>query len=59
MVKVLRCKDVGATDCNWEGRAERTEELMQKAAEHGKLAHGMEQIPPDLASKIQAAIKDE
>jgi predicted small metal-binding protein len=59
MAKVLRCKDVGATDCNWEGRAETTEELMRKAAQHGKEAHGMETIPPDLAAKVQDAIRDE
>jgi predicted small metal-binding protein len=31
---------------------------MQKGAEHAKTAHGMSTIPPDVAKKVQAAIKD-
>jgi predicted small metal-binding protein len=31
---------------------------MKKGAEHAKTAHGMHSIPPDVAQKVQAAIKD-
>ena len=33
-------------------------EVMAKGAEHAKTAHGMSSIPPDVAAKVQAAIKD-
>jgi predicted small metal-binding protein len=31
---------------------------MKKGADHAKAAHGMTTIPPDMAKKVQAAIKD-
>jgi predicted small metal-binding protein len=33
-------------------------EVMQKGAEHAKKAHGMNQIPPDVAQKVRGAIRD-
>ena len=33
-------------------------EVMAKGAEHAKTAHKMTAIPPDMAAKVQAAIKD-
>lgn len=33
-------------------------QVMAKAAEHAKKAHGMTAIPPDVAAKVKAAIKD-
>jgi predicted small metal-binding protein len=33
-------------------------EVMKKGADHAKAAHGMTTIPPDMAKKVQAAIKD-
>lgn len=57
-MKVLRCRDVGP-DCNFEARGATVEEIMQQAAVHAKAVHGMTTIPPDLAEKAKAAIKDE
>jgi len=37
--------------------AKSKDEVMQLAAVHAKLVHGIASIPPDLASKVQAAIK--
>jgi predicted small metal-binding protein len=31
---------------------------MVKGAEHAKMAHKMMAIPPDMAAKVKAAIKD-
>ena len=58
MAKVVRCRDVGV-DCDFEARAETEEEVLQKCAEHAKNDHGMAEIPPELAEKVQAAIHDE
>jgi predicted small metal-binding protein len=32
---------------------------MKKAAEHAKTAHGIDNITPELAQKVKAAIKNE
>ena len=57
MPKVLKCGDV-MTGCNavLEGLDEA--EVMRKATEHAKTAHRMATIPPDVASKVKAAIKN-
>ena len=53
----LKCKDVGV-DCDFEIKgATSEEEVMQIAAVHAKLVHGMDKIPPELAAKAKAAIK--
>jgi len=57
MAKVLRCADL-MPGCNFVAEGKDVAEVMAKGAEHTKKAHGMSQIPPDLAKKVQAAIKD-
>jgi predicted small metal-binding protein len=37
-MKTLACKDMGV-DCDWVGKAETTEELMQMAKEHAMKDH--------------------
>lgn len=58
MAKVVKCRDVGV-DCDFTARGETLEEVLQQCAEHGREAHGMEEIPPELAEKVRAAIRDE
>jgi predicted small metal-binding protein len=58
MSKVVRCREVGV-DCDFEARAETEQEVLQQCAEHAKSAHGMDQIPADLAAKVPASIHDE
>jgi predicted small metal-binding protein len=58
MAKVIRCREVGV-DCDFEARAETVEEVMQKCAEHARTDHGMNEIPPELAAKVQSAMRDE
>jgi len=53
----LKCKDVGV-ECDFEIKgASSEEEIMQMAAIHAKMAHKMDQIPPEMAAKAKAAIK--
>jgi predicted small metal-binding protein len=33
-------------------------EVLKKAAEHARKDHGMATIPPDVAKKVQGAIRD-
>ena len=58
MSKILRCADVSA-GCDAEIRGESEHDVLRKAAEHAKTAHNMENIPPDMLSKIKSAIHDE
>jgi predicted small metal-binding protein len=58
MSKILTCRDVGV-DCDFVARGATEEEVMQKAAEHAAKDHGFAEIPPELANKAKAAIRDE
>ncbi len=53
----FRCKDVGV-DCGFEVRgASSKEELMEMLAVHARRAHNLTEIPEDVRSKIEAAIR--
>ena len=57
MAKSIKCRDVGV-DCDFEAKANTVEELMQKCTEHARAEHGMKDISPELAAKVQAAIRE-
>ncbi len=57
MAKELKCGDlIPGCKAVVEGKDEA--EVMAKAAEHAKNAHGLEQITPELAGKVRSAIKE-
>jgi len=58
MSKVLKCSDVNP-GCNFEIRGDSEHDVLRKAAEHAKKDHHMENIPPDVLSKVKSAIRDE
>ncbi len=55
MTKEIRCRDVGV-DCDWVASGETEDEIMKKAAEHAKKAHGMDELPQELVKRVRAAI---
>lgn len=57
MSKVLRCGDL-MPGCNAVIEGKDVAEVMAMGAEHARKDHGMSAIPPDVAAKVQAAIKD-
>ena len=57
MAKILRCGDV-MPGCSFVAEGKDVAEVMAKGAEHAKTAHGMTAIPPDVARKVETAIKD-
>ena len=57
MAKVLHCGDL-MSGCKAVIEGHDAAEVMKKGAEHAKTAHGMSTIPPEVAKKVQAAIKD-
>ena len=58
MSKVLSCRDVGV-DCDFKARGNTVDEVVRKAAEHGRKEHGMKEIPEELKEKIKKAVRDE
>ena len=58
MARRMSCRDVGP-DCDFVARGESDEEVMGQVAEHARMAHGMDEVPAELAEKAKAAIKDD
>lgn len=58
MAKTMNCRDVGV-DCDFVAKGETEEQVMQQCAEHARTAHGMNEIPVELVTKVRAAIRDE
>ena len=58
MAKAVRCREVGV-DCDFEARGETEQEVLDKCAEHGRTAHGMQVLPPELVEKVRAVIHEE
>ena len=56
MPKQLRCRDVGL-NCDYEVRGATDEEVLQKAVVHARTVHELTDVPPELASKVRAAIR--
>jgi predicted small metal-binding protein len=58
MAKVLYCGDVVGS-CDFVVRGESEQEVLEQAAEHARTAHNLQEITPEVASKVKAAIRDE
>ena len=57
MAKTICCRDAGI-DCDFMATAETVDELLQQCVNHAKRAHGIEEIPPELAARVQSAFRD-
>lgn len=58
MAYVMSCRDAGFDECDYEAWAETRDELMELATAHGKEAHGIEEVTPELNEKIQGAVRE-
>jgi len=58
MARRMSCRDVGP-DCDFVARGETDEEVMGQVAEHARAVHGMEEVPPEVAERARAAIRDD
>jgi predicted small metal-binding protein len=54
--KEFRCADVGPTSCNWSVVGQSDDEIVRKAEQHGREAHGMTDIDDNTRNKIRSAI---
>ena len=46
-------------DCDFVAKGETEQEVLQQCAEHARTAHGMNELPPELAAKVHSCIRDE
>jgi predicted small metal-binding protein len=58
MARKMSCSDVGP-DCDFVARGASDEEVMGQVAEHARTVHGMDEVPPELAERAKAAIRDD
>jgi predicted small metal-binding protein len=58
MAKIIRCRDVGV-DCDFEARGTTEKEVLDQCAEHGRSAHGIQELTPDLLMLVLGAIREE
>ena len=56
MKKNIACGDV-VPGCTFKASAATEEELLKKVVAHAAEAHGVTEVTPELAAKVQAAIK--
>ena len=56
MEKLFRCKDIG-NSCGFEVRGGSEEEVLQKAEEHAKTAHSMNDRTKKLVERLCIAIR--
>jgi predicted small metal-binding protein len=54
--KQFSCRDIGMA-CGFQVRAKTEAEVMEHAKMHALKAHGMKEIPPEMAEKIKANIR--
>ena len=57
MEKRLGCRDVGA-DCDFVACGKTEEEVFQKAAEHARTDHHMNEISKEVHDKVRSTIRD-
>lgn len=58
MTKVLKCSDFNP-GCNFEIRGNSDDDVLKQATAHARTAHNMQNIPPDVLSKVKGMIGDE
>jgi predicted small metal-binding protein len=56
MEKVVKCGDL-FPGCQAEARGETDDEVLRRAAEHARAAHGVEKVDEATAAKVKAAIR--
>ncbi len=56
-MKQLRCRDVGF-NCDYVMQGQSDDEVMNKAREHGKSAHGINQLSSDQERDVKRQIKN-
>ena len=53
----ISCRDIGV-DCDFVATGNSEEELLKACAEHGKRAHNMQQLSPELMQKVKSGMRE-
>ena len=56
MAREIACGDV-VEGCAFTAAAENDEDLLKQVVEHASSAHGVEEVTPQLAARVKAAIR--
>jgi predicted small metal-binding protein len=56
-MKQFRCGDV-VLGCEWVTRSESEAALLEEIQSHAREAHGMDEVPAEVADQIHAAITE-
>ena len=56
-MKQFKCGDV-VLGCEWVTRNEDEQELFEEIQEHARDAHGMDEVPPEVAEQIRGVITE-
>jgi predicted small metal-binding protein len=59
MAHLLRCQDVDFIDCPLEIRGTNTDEVVEKALEHGKREHRISEVTQELRDKLRSKVLEE
>ncbi len=59
MAHLIRCQDVDFIECPLEIRGESTEEVVEKAIEHGRREHRISEVTPELRERLREAVMEE
>ena len=57
MAKEFSCRDVGM-DCDFKVKGETEDEILKNAEQHGREAHGMQELTDETKQKIRSVIHD-
>ena len=57
MEKQIACGAV-VPGCSWKASAPTEQELLAKVAQHAQESHGVQEVTPELAARVKAAIQD-
>lgn len=56
--KSFRCADAGVTNCTWSITGDHEDEIMRKAEQHARDAHGMKGFDDNTRRRVHDAIRD-
>lgn len=56
-MKQFRCGDV-VLGCEWVTRREDERELLEEIQSHARVAHGMDEVPPEVEDQIHQVITE-
>ncbi len=57
MAKSISCREGGA-DCDFVACGDTEEEALQKAADHGRRDHNMDEIPKEMYDKARSIMRN-